>query len=90
MRYFYRILFVLLLSATVMPGFSQEDQFRKDRKRVWKKWRSNKQSYNPYLDRKKKNKPSAVMARENKRELKHQKRVAKRQMRRSKRRVGRK
>jgi hypothetical protein len=89
MKYFYRILFVLLFTGMVMPTFAQEDQFRKERRRIWKKWKSNRQSYNPYLDRKKKNKPSAMMARENKKELKHQKRVAKRQMRRSKRRVGR-
>ena len=49
-----------------------------------------KAQYNPYLDKKAKNKPSAVMARQNRKELRKQKRAAKKQMRRSKRHVGRK
>jgi hypothetical protein len=46
-----------------------------------------KAQYNPYLDKKRKNKPSVVMARDNKKTLKHQKRLAKKQMRKSKRKV---
>jgi len=46
--------------------------------------------YNPYLKKKAKNKPSAVMARQNKKEVKRQKKVAKRQMRKSKKTLGRK
>jgi hypothetical protein len=49
-----------------------------------------KAQYNPYLDKKKKNKPSAVMARETKRDLRKQKKMAKKQMRRSKRHLNRK
>lgn len=45
--------------------------------------------YNPYLRKKAKNKPSAKMARENRKEIKRQNRVAKRQMRRSRKKTGR-
>jgi hypothetical protein len=44
---------------------------------------------NPYLDRKKKNKPSVQQARENRKHLKKQKKLARKQMRRSKREIGR-
>jgi hypothetical protein len=49
-----------------------------------------KAQHNPYLDKKKKDRPSAVMARQDKKELRRQKKMAKKQMRRSKRHVGRK
>ncbi len=44
---------------------------------------------NPYLDKKKKNRPSAKMRSENNRHLKKQKKEAKKQMRRSKRSIAR-
>jgi hypothetical protein len=46
--------------------------------------------YNPYLDKKAKKKPSAVMARQNKKDLRKQKKVARKHMRRSKRRLNKK
>lgn len=49
-----------------------------------------KAQYNPYLDKKKKNKPSAIMARQTKKDLKRQKKAAKRQLKRSRRQVHRK
>lgn len=49
-----------------------------------------KAQYNPYLDKKKKNKPSAVMAKQNKKDMKRQKKAAKKQMKRSKRRLNKK
>ena len=45
--------------------------------------------HNPFLDKKSKNRPSARMARSDKRELKKQKKLAKKQMRRSKRSIAR-
>lgn len=48
-----------------------------------------KAQYNPYLKKKARNKPSAIMARQNKKEIKRQKRTAKKQMRRSRKRTGR-
>ena len=46
--------------------------------------------HNPYLDKKKKNRPSAVMAKQNKKDLRKQKKAAKKQMRRSKKHINRK
>jgi hypothetical protein len=54
----------------------------KSHKRIWKRWRSNRQSYNPYLEKKKRNKPSAILARENKKASRRQELKAKRQVRR--------
>lgn len=89
MKLVYRtLLFFFFLSVYPIQSYAQDDMFRKDRKRVWKKWRKNRQSYNPYLDRKAKNKPSAVIARGNKKEMKRQNRIAKKQMRRSRKRVN--
>lgn len=61
---------------------------KKERKKIWRRWRKNREAYNPYLDRKAKNKPSARMARGDKKELRRQKRLAKKQMRRGKRAVN--
>ena len=47
-----------------------------------------KAQYNPYLDKKKKNKPSAVMAKQNQKDMKRQKKAAKKQMKRSKKRLN--
>jgi hypothetical protein len=47
-----------------------------------------KAQYNPYLDKKAKKKPSAVMARQNKKDIRKGKKAARRQMRRSKRRLN--
>ena len=49
-----------------------------------------KAQYNPYLDKKAKNKPSAIMAKENRKSLRKQKKGAKKQMRRSRRHLNRK
>lgn len=46
-----------------------------------------KAQYNPYLDKKRKNKPSAVMAKKDKKNLKQQKKQARKQLRRSRRKV---
>lgn len=88
MKLLFRILLALFLVSAI-PMHSQDDLFRKERKRTWRKWRKNKQSYNPYLDKKAKNKPSAVIARGNKKGMSKMNRSAKKQMRRSKRKVNR-
>lgn len=58
---------------------------KRERRRVWRKWRSDKDAYNPYLKKKGKDKPSAKMASSNKKELRKQKREEKRQIRKNKR-----
>jgi hypothetical protein len=89
MKLIFRILLVLFLVSAI-PVHSQDDLFRKERKRTWRKWRKNKQSYNPYLDKKAKNKPSSIIARGNKKDMRRMNRSAKKQMRHSKKRVNRK
>ena len=84
------LLFSFLISHHSLPAQNGDFKQKKERKKLWKKWRKNRQSYNPYLDRKNKNKPSVQLARENRKEIKRQNRIAKKQMRRSKRSTGRK
>jgi len=82
-------LFLAIFLLSVIPATAQEDSYKKERKRIWRKWRKNKQSYNPYLDKKEKDKPSVKTARGDKKELKKQKRLARKEMRRSKRKLAR-
>jgi len=81
MKFIFKILLVLF-TLTVYHSPAQDDVFRKDRKKGWRKWRKNKQSYNPYLDKKARNKPSAKLARQNKKDLKRKNRAVKKQKRR--------
>lgn len=57
---------------------------KRSTRRVWRKWRKDKDAYNPYLKKKGKDKPSARIASGNKKDLRKQKRINKKQMRRSK------
>lgn len=56
--------------------------------KIWKKWRHkerfNSEPFNPYLKKKKKDLPSAQMSKQDKKELRRQKRLAKKQMRKNK------
>ena len=84
---FLLCLFIILL----IPVEGQNNEMfkqKKERKRVWRKHRSNKAEYNPYLEKSAKNKPSARMAKGDKKELRRQKRAAKKQMRKSKKRLN--
>jgi inosine/xanthosine triphosphate pyrophosphatase family protein len=65
-----------------VPANAQEGGRKK------KPWKKSGSSYNPYLEKKAKNKPSARMARADKKELHKQKKAARKQMRRSKRRLN--
>jgi hypothetical protein len=86
------ILKILLLFfvLSMHPAIAQNEMFQEkpERKKLWKKWRKNRQSYNPYLDKKGKNKPSARIAKGDRKDIKRSNRQAKRQMRRSKRKTG--
>ena len=57
---------------------------KKERKRLWRRWRSDKDAYNPYLKKKGKDKPSARIAKGNKKEDRQMNRKARRQKRRAK------
>jgi len=69
------------------PALAQDGMFdhKKERRRVWRHWGRKKDAYNPYLSKKGKNKPSARIAKENKREQRRQKRQFKRQLKQAKR-----
>ncbi len=86
MKYFSYILLLVFL-ATQVPALAQNSK-RKPVKQVKKGWKKSGSSYNPYLKKKAKNKPSAVMARQDKKELHRQKKAARKQMRRSKKRLN--
>jgi hypothetical protein len=57
---------------------------KRERKRIWRRHRTSKDAYNPYLNKKAKDKPSAKVNKSNKREERRQKRQFKKQLKRSK------
>ena len=85
MRYLLQILLVFMVIT--LPAQSSNDMFKqkRERKKVWRRHRITKDAYNPYLHKKDKDKPSARIARGDKKEIRHQKRLARKQLRRSKR-----
>ena len=86
MKLFLKLLlcFFIISSTHVVSQNNEMFKQKKERKRVWRKHRSNKSEYNPYLEKSAKNKPSARMAKGDKKELRRQKRNARKQMRRNK------
>lgn len=84
------ILGLLLFFVGTLPvkaQFTESDE----RKKMWRKsGRKHKarEAYNPYLDKKKKNKPSAIAAREEKKGSKKMKRDYKRQNKRNMKKLG--
>jgi len=58
---------------------------KRERKKLWRRWRSDRDAYNPYLKKKAKDKPSARIAKGNKKDDRQARRENKRQLRRSKR-----
>lgn len=85
------ILFFFILTLHPNEVQAQQNEMfkqKKERKRVWRRWKKNREAYNPYVKAKAKNKPSARMARGDRKEMKRQKRMARKQMRRSKKKVG--
>lgn len=87
MRYFLHILLLFLFLGLNTPLLSQEKEMfkqKRERKRIWRRWKPNREAYNPYLKKKAKDKPSARIAKGNRKEIRQQKRKDKRQLRRSK------
>jgi hypothetical protein len=84
------VLLILALSFYPAETKAQDEMFRqkKERKRVWRKWRKNREAYNPYVKAKAKNKPSARMARGNRKELQRQKRAARKELRKNRKKFG--
>jgi hypothetical protein len=89
-----KTLFALLLFFVFSTQVAAQDQIygeKRERHKVWRKsGKKKRMSYNPYLDRKGKNKPSSKMAREDKKYIKRSNREAKKQMRHSKKGLGKK
>jgi hypothetical protein len=88
-----RIILGFLLTFAFFLHASAQDKVygeKRERHKVWKNWKSHRQSYNPYLDRKGKDKPSSKMARADKKYIKRANKNAKRQMRHSRKNVGKK
>ncbi len=89
MRLRYKILMILFLvfGAEYLEAQQPKEMFKqkRSRKRVWRRWRSDRDAYNPYLKKKHKDKPSTLVAKGNKKEIRQQNRRDKRVIRRSKR-----
>lgn len=88
MRFFY-LLFTVFLVASHSASAQSDPSNSGEAHRVWKKWSRKKNNYNPYLDRKRKDKPSARMARQNQKDVKRQQKEAKKQMRKSRKSISR-
>lgn len=79
---------LVIIASNCLLG-QNDEMVRGNRKpKIWKKWRHkerfNSEPFNPYLKKKKKDLPSAQMAKQDKKELRRQKRLAKKQMRKNK------
>jgi hypothetical protein len=86
----FKHLFILLLFLCGFTSHAQnKEMFRqkRERKKIWRRWRPDREAYNPYLKKKAKDKPSARIAKGERKEIKEQKRKDKRQMRRNKRQI---
>ena len=82
----FRYLAFCLVFFIAHQVVSQNDgmfKHKKERKRLWRKWNKKRDAYNPYLKKKGKNKPSAQAARQDKKELRRQKRAYKRSLKRA-------
>ena len=90
-RFFQIAIFFFCLQFLPQEAMAQQDQMfkqKKERKRVWKRWRKDREAYNPYLKRKGKDKESARTARGIKRENKRQRKLYKRDLKKNKKKVG--
>ena len=80
---------LLFLCIAFLPNeitAQQDDMFKqkKERKRIWRRWKPKREAYNPYVAAKAKKKPSARMAKGDKHEMRRQKKLAKKQMKKNK------
>ena len=85
-----KFLLVILFFLFVTDVTSQDKEMfkqKRERKRIWRRWKPDREAYNPYLKKKAKDKPSARIAKGERKEIRQQKRKDKRQMRRNKRQI---
>ncbi|MFO0323329.1 MAG: hypothetical protein ACK504_12985 [Bacteroidota bacterium] len=84
---------VAIIVILFLGSFSLKAQFTesKERKKMWRKSaRSHKtrEAFNPYLEKKGKDKPSSLLNKENAKQIKRMNKAARRQKRRSMRKLG--
>jgi hypothetical protein len=84
------LLLFVLLCFTENVNAQQNEMFKqkRERKRLWRRWKPNREAYNPYLKQKGKKKVSARMAKGDRKDLRRQKRLARKQLRKSKKKFG--
>jgi len=92
MRWAIKILFFVFI-LIIFPAeikAQQEDMFKqkKERKRIWRRWRKTKEAYNPYLKKTAKKKTSSRIAKGNRKELRKQKRAYRKELKRTRRKKG--
>jgi hypothetical protein len=83
-------LFLIFLFIGYLPMEAQYTE-KKERKRMWRKSfkrRKNRQAFNPYLEKKAKDKPSAQLNKSNGREQRKQNRAAKKQKKHNMKKLG--
>lgn len=78
----------ILLSSTYVIA-QNDEMVRGNRKpKIWKRWkhkeRFNKEPFNPYLKKKKKDLPSTQISKQNQREIRRQKKLARKQLKKNK------
>ncbi len=92
MTRFLKIFFILftfsLSSADILAQQSDMFKQKKERKRIWRRWRSNKGEYNPYLKKTASKKPSSKIAKGDKKEARRQKRAFKKELRKTRKKHG--
>lgn len=83
------IVFVLSLFSLETEA-QQNDMFKqkKERKRLWRRWKPNREQFNPYLKKTEKKRISSRIARGTKREMRKQKRTYQKELKRTRRKKG--
>jgi hypothetical protein len=85
------ILFVFALSVFPAEVEAQQDEMfkqKKERKRLWRRWKKNREAYNPYLKEKGKKKTSSRIAKGNRKEARLQRRTYQKELRRTRKKHG--
>jgi hypothetical protein len=86
-----RISIILIFLFTAYLPIKAQYTESKERKKMWRKSfkrRKNRQAFNPYLEKKSKDKPSAQLNKTNARDQRRQLRAAKKQKKRSMKKLG--
>jgi hypothetical protein len=83
------LIFLFVFSFNEVSS-QNNDMFKqkRERKRIWRRHRTSKDAYNPYLSKKGKDKPSARINKGNKKEDRRQKRTFKKQLKKSKKKLN--